>query len=91
MNPFFMRAEPRPAQTEHRGNIGAPLKVKPGHGRNDLQPQGKATLATPENVARCIEQTRPYGVDVSTGVEASPGKKDPGKLRDFIAAARSAE
>lgn len=37
---------------ENLGNIGARVKVKPGYGRNYLLPQGKATLATPENVAR---------------------------------------
>jgi len=45
---------------------------------------------TPENVRLCIETTRPYGVDVSSGVEAVPGRKDPGKLRTFMAAARCA-
>lgn len=45
---------------------------------------------TPENVALCVTTTQPYGVDVSTGVEASPGRKDPTKVRDFIAAAREA-
>jgi large subunit ribosomal protein L9 len=34
------------------GNIGDKVKVKPGYGRNYLLPQGKATLATPENVAK---------------------------------------
>lgn len=43
---------------------------------------------TPENVALCVETTRPYGVDVSTGVEAAPGKKDTVKVRDFIQAAK---
>jgi phosphoribosylanthranilate isomerase len=45
---------------------------------------------TPDNVAEAILTARPDAVDVASGVESSPGKKDPAKLRDFIAAAKSA-
>ena len=45
---------------------------------------------TADNVTLGIELVRPWGVDVSTAVEAAPGRKDPQKLRAFINAARSA-
>jgi phosphoribosylanthranilate isomerase len=44
----------------------------------------------PENVGAAIAHLNPWGVDVASGVEASPGVKDPGKLSEFIRAARSA-
>jgi phosphoribosylanthranilate isomerase len=44
---------------------------------------------TPENVGRAIREVRPYAVDVASGVEVSPGIKDHGKIRAFIAACRS--
>lgn len=42
----------------------------------------------PENVAEAIRQLAPWGVDISSGVEASPGRKDPERLARFIANAR---
>lgn len=46
---------------------------------------------TPENVADPIRTLRPWGVDVVSGVESSPGKKDPEKLVAFVRAVRACE
>lgn len=45
---------------------------------------------TPENVAEAIRVVRPYAVDVASGVESQPGKKDPVKLREFVQEAERA-
>lgn len=44
----------------------------------------------PANVAEAIHVTRPAGVDVSSGVEDAPGRKDPARIATFVAAARKA-
>lgn len=44
-----------------------------------------------ENVAAAVCIVRPYGIDVASGVESSPGKKDHGRLREFIQEVRRAE
>ena len=46
---------------------------------------------TPDNVAKAIEILRPWGVDVVSGVEAVPGRKDPAKVQRFIASARESQ
>jgi phosphoribosylanthranilate isomerase len=58
-----------------------------------LARQRKVVLAgglTPDNVGEAIATVRPYGVDVSSGVEARPGVKDPDKVTRFLARAKSA-
>jgi phosphoribosylanthranilate isomerase len=44
---------------------------------------------TPENVRQAIERVKPWGVDVGTGVESAPGRKDPLKVRYFLNAAKA--
>jgi phosphoribosylanthranilate isomerase len=46
---------------------------------------------TPENVARAVAAVEPDAVDVSSGVESSPGRKDQGRVRAFVRAVRAAE
>ena len=55
---------------------------------------GQMTLAgglTPQNVDEAIQIVKPFGVDVSSGIESSPGVKDPKLIREFVAAVRRVE
>jgi phosphoribosylanthranilate isomerase len=65
------------------GVVGAP---SPGGSR---KPWLLAGGLTPSNVERAIIEARPFGVDVASGVESSPGRKDPGKVESFIERAKA--
>lgn len=60
----------------------------------DLMATRRVLLAgglTPANVGRAVRRLRPYGVDVSSGVEREPRRKDPGLIRAFVQAVRDAD
>jgi phosphoribosylanthranilate isomerase len=78
------------------GQFGGSGSVFPWERAVDLRQRYPATrfiLAgglTPENVSEAISLVRPFAVDVTTGVEESPGRKNHARLRAFVAAARGA-
>jgi len=63
------------------GNIGDKVKVKAGYGRNFLLPQGKATLATPENVAKF--EARRAEFEKAANEELASAKSRAAKLEGF--------
>jgi len=77
------------AFSEDYGGTGklAPWQIVAAGGRRPFLLAGGLT---PQNVAAAIASVRPDGIDVSSGVESSPGIKDQGKLAAFIANARAA-
>ena len=76
------------------GGVGAAFDWNLAVAAKSLRPGLPLILAgglTPENVSEAIARVRPYAVDVSSGVESAPGRKDPEKLRRFVAAVREAD
>lgn len=73
------------------GGTGSPFDWSLARKVSPLLPVLLAGGLDPENVGQAIEQVRPYGVDVSSGVESSAGNKDPEKIHGFINAVRTAD
>jgi phosphoribosylanthranilate isomerase len=69
---------------------GQPVDPVMLRGRRSDVPLILAGGLTPENVADAIAAVEPFAVDVASGVEAEPGRKDPAKLEAFIAAVQGA-
>lgn len=86
--------EALPARFVYEGGKSGSGQTVDWHRAAEIAKRGEMILAgglKPENIAAAIRTVRPYGVDVSSGVESAPGVKDVNRIRAFIAAARAAE
>ncbi len=93
--PWFLDVGPKDgprllldANTEAYGGSGILANWKAAQRLARRYPILLAGGLTPENVAHAIRAVRPWGVDVSSGVEKEPGRKDPNKVREFILQAK---
>ena len=93
--PWFLDVGPKDgprllldANTEAYGGSGILANWKVAQRLARRYPILLAGGLTPENVAQAIRAVRPWGVDVSSGVEKEPGRKDPNKVREFILQAK---
>jgi phosphoribosylanthranilate isomerase len=81
---FLLDAATSEAKSKNYGGTGRLADWKIAKRAAAKYPVLLAGGLTPENIAEAILTVRPYAVDVASGVESSPGKKDPAKLRAFF-------
>ena len=74
-----------------RGGTGQRADWRLARRVSDVRPVMLAGGLTPQNVGEAIRTVRPWAIDVSSGVEASPGRKDPALIRDVFAAVAAAD
>ncbi len=80
--------------TLDRDEAGGTGRIFDWEAISEVRPGVPVLLAgglTPDNVGRAVRVGRPWGVDVATGVESSPGIKDAEKLREFLREVRRAD
>ncbi len=86
--------EALPARIVYEGPVSGTGKTVDWSAASRVARRTKMILAgglNPENVSEAIRIVNPYGVDVSSGVESSPGHKDPALILRFVSAAREAQ
>jgi len=84
----------QPPRLLFEGAISGSGKVADWNEARELAQRTELILAgglDAHNVVDAIEQVKPWGVDVSSGVEREPGRKDAGKIREFVARVRTVE
>jgi phosphoribosylanthranilate isomerase len=103
MHPGMNREEPAPyaevanaflLDTYHMDLAGGTGKAFDWKLVDELKPPGPVILAgglNPENVGEAIRQVKPFAVDVNSGVEYQPGRKDSDKLKNFVHEVRKAD
>jgi phosphoribosylanthranilate isomerase len=97
LKPDLRAAAGGPASAGHKrvlfeGPVSGVGSTSDWHGAAQLARTLQLVLAgglNPTNVADAIAAVRPFGVDVSSGVEASPGIKDPARIHEFVRRARA--
>ena len=85
--------DPLPARMVFEGPTSGIGELADWGRASELARQTQVILAgglSPQNIAEAIAAVRPFGVDVSSGVETDPGVKDPAKIHEFVRNARAA-